>query len=193
MKAPQPSNEILLKCCYGITSKANENEIQGHCLFLDYDKKDRACVIEHLNYIQYEYHLSDIFVIKSTNGFNAVVLDVLPLAECLRIMIDVSSPIDRDFATYGFNRGYYTLRFGSDKELFMIIPSAKRSYERSLAHKKFLEFFFGIQIKDDGSFNDFTKLGIIQFPSDKDGYHYTGRVIPDYFDLYRKYGGTLND
>ena len=171
-------------CCYGISSKASVDN--QHVLFLDYDTKNLHNIVEHLHYLQEEYGLSDIYVIGSTNGFNAVCLDVLPLSVCYAIGTDILSPCDRDFFKYAFNRGYFTLRFDCDKELRFILESDNRKHERSLAHKKFLEWFFSIEIKDDSSFNGYTKIDFIQFPSSKNGYHLVEKNLPSNLKVMRE-------
>jgi hypothetical protein len=179
-------NKRMFKCCYGISSKADKNG--GNALFLDYDKVTYEIVIEHLRYIQEEYSLSNIYLIKSTNGFNAVCLDVLPLSLCYAIGIDVMSPCDRPFFKYGYDRGYYTLRFDCDKTFFGIVRSDNNRYLKSLAHKNFLNWFFDpdLFIPPDDKFNGYSKVNLVQFPSDKDGYHLVDKVIPSYFDILKR-------
>lgn len=181
MRKPREKNQKIerkLRCCYGISSKANTDG--GHVIYLDYDDKSYQCVKEHMKYMQNEYMLGDFFLIKSTHGFNGVCLDILPLPVVKLIGCDVMSPCDRDFYKFGYKRGYYVLRFDCDKELIEIVPSVHYQYEKSLAHKNFLEWFFGIKIPDDPKFNSFTKIDIIQYPSDKNGYHSVKKDVPSY-------------
>jgi hypothetical protein len=170
--------ERNLKCCYGISSVADESG--GHVVYCDYDNKTIGCVKEHIQHMQREYMLGDFYLIKSTNGFNAVCLDVLPLAIVKLIGCEVVSPCDRDFYKYGFKRGYYVLRFDCDKELIEIVPSVHMMNKKSLAHRNFLNWFFGIEIPLDFLFNDFTKINIVQYPSDKNGYHLVKKDVPRY-------------
>jgi len=179
------------RCCYGISSKGNaENH---HVLFMDYDNLEYENVVEHIQYIQHEYNLGDVYLIESLhkndlrdrNSFNAICLDVLPLAECHRILADIVSPVDRDFTKYGFERGYYTLRFDKDKEFLGIIRSDNGNREKSLAHKKFLEWFFDIEIPISKLFNNYDVVQLVQFPSIKNGYHIVDKEIPSYFNILR--------
>lgn len=176
----------MFKCCYGISSKADENG--GNALFLDYDKVTLETTLEHIEYLQDEYHLGNVYLIKSTNGFNAICLDVIPLSLCYAIGNDVISPCDRNFFKYGFERGYYTLRFDCSKQFLTIVRSSNSWYLKSLAHKNFLNWFFDpdLVIMDDGRFNNYSKVNLVQFPSDKDGYHLVDKVIPSYFDILKK-------
>jgi hypothetical protein len=178
------------KCCYGISSNASEDNL--HCLFLDYDNVSYETVIEHLQYLQQEYLLGDMYLIESIgkdelkcNSFNAICLDVLPLALCHLIGNDVFSPCDRNFFKYGFKRGYYTLRFDCNKDFLGVISSEHRQYKKSLAHKKWLEWFFDIEIPLDNSFNDYGKICLVQFPSTKNGYHIVDKKLPSCYSVMK--------
>jgi hypothetical protein len=171
-------DKALLKCCYGIGSKADNH--YGHVLFFDYDKVTYADVLTHLTSLQQEYDMSNIYVIKSTHGFNAICLDINPISLWYSMGIAIDSPVDRKFMKYGFERGYYTLRMGKDKTLCNILESESRKYTKSYPHKAFLEYFFDIKIKQDDRFNDHDKLKLIQFPSTKDGYHFMEKELPSY-------------
>lgn len=175
----------MFRCCYGISSKADEDG--GNALFLDYDKISLDDTIKHIRYMQNEYYLGDVYVIKSTNGFNALCLDVIPLSMCHAIGRDIMSPVDRNFVRYGYDRGYYTLRFDSSKEFLTVVRASKNKYPRSLAHRNFLNWFFSpdLVIPLDDTFNEYTKVNIVQFPSNKDGYHLVDKDIPSYFDVLK--------
>lgn len=175
-----------LKCCYGISSFVSPVE---HVFFIDYDNVRFKQVVDHINYMQKEFSLGDFYVIQSSNGFNAVCLDMLPSSLIYHIGINIFSPADKNYFKYGFERGYYTLRFDSDKHLVATISNNNKKYRKSLAHKKFLEFFFDIVIPD-GNFDTNMKLSIIQFPSGKNGYHIQDKIIPDYFE---RLTGVIND
>lgn len=165
-----------VKCCYGISSKVNDFD---HVFMIDYDHIELKDVLQHVTLIQKEYNLSDMYIIKSTNGFNVISLDMIHPSLIYNIGVDVHSPADRNFFKYGFKRGYYVLRFDKDKELVGIVTNKCQVYEKSLAHKKFLEWFFSILIHDD-NFNEEDKIDIIQYPSNKDGFHLVDREIPPY-------------
>jgi len=159
-----------IKVCYGISSQAGESD--NHIFMSDYDGYSLESVVNHLRPIQKEFNLSDIFIIESTNGFNALSLDLLPNSLIYMIGSDVYSIADHKFFKYGFDRGYYTLRFDKDKKLVRILRNNSMKYKKSLAHKLFLEWFFDIKI--DGSNNNFDdnkKIRIIQYRSEKHGFH----------------------
>lgn len=171
-----------LKCCYGISSKCGYNKATDHVFMMDYDIKNIYDVVEHLKNIQKEYNLSDIYVISSSNGYNAISLDIIGLPIIYCIGIDICSPTDKKFTTIGYHRGYYTLRFDRDKEIVDILKNRSNKYYKSLAHKQFLEFFFNIEINNNHTFNENEMLDIIQYHSNKNGYH----IIERDFDIYEK-------
>jgi len=168
-----------LKCCYGISSKVSNTE---HVFMVDYDNKKLSDVVKHLLYVQKDYNLSDIYIIESTHGYNAICLDLLPLSVIYNIGTNVFSIADRDFFKYGFKRGYYTLRFDRDKNLIKILPYVKNIYLKSLGHKTFIETFFNFKIKNNKNFNNIDSIEIIQYPSYKDGYHMINKKIPSYLE-----------
>jgi hypothetical protein len=169
-------NRRQLKCCYGISSQADRH--YGHIMIMDYDHQKYNAVLTHLMHLQEEYELSNIYVIKSTHGYNAVCLDINPISLYYNMGMSVFSPCDREFMKYGFDRGYYTLRFDKDKALVDILEKDSRKYTKSLAHKIFLEWFFGIVIEHNERFNDAKTLTVIQYPSSKNGYHLVEKNLP---------------
>lgn len=169
-------NTREIKVCYGISSRVDRYH---HVFMIDYDDISLEDVLRHVIRIQKEYDLSDMYIIKSTHGFNAMCLDMLPLSLIYSIGIDIQSPADRNFFKYGFEREYFVLRFDMDKILLGVVANDSRKYTKSLAHKKFLEFYFDILVRDS-NFNDLDRLDIVQYPSDKNGYHLVTKEIPRY-------------
>lgn len=158
-----------LPCCYGISSLTQDNQ---HIFMADSDGISFYTFRLEMKRIQAVYDLSDIFIIKSTHGFNAFSLDKLTLNLIYDIGIN-SRVMDRDFFVYGLPRGYFTLRMDQDKQLATILNCiVPNKFEKSNAHRLFTEWFFNLIIppKKD-HFDNNTKLDIIQYPSDKNGYH----------------------
>ena len=155
-----------LKCCYGISSRCDTHE---HIFMIDYDGITLEEVKKHLKFVQEDYKLSDIYIMSSTHGFNAICLDKLPLSIIYNIGISVFSPACRDFFKYGFKREYYVLRFDNDKDLVCILPG-NGIRDKSTPHKEFLEMFFNFKIKGE-NFDENKILTVIQYPSKKNGYH----------------------
>jgi hypothetical protein len=170
------------KCCYGISSKTDA----GNILMFDYDQKDLYNFRQYLLYIQKSYNLSNIYIMSSKHGYNAICLDVMPLYIIYNIGIDILSPCDKNFFKYGYRRGYFTLRFDIDKKLIEILKSENRLYEMSIGHKLFLEWFFSIKIENCNKFNYSSKITIIQYPSNKNGYHSIDKELPDYLEVLKK-------
>lgn len=167
-----------LKCCYGISSKVDRYH---HVFMIDYDNISLKDVLEHLIYIQKKFGLSDFYVIESTHGYNAICLDCMPISLIYNIGIQVDSPGDRKFFKIGLKQDFYTLRFDNDKKLVSILRSKNCFYEKSFQHKKFLEWFFDIDIPDS-NFIDKDGLTVIQYHSNKNGYHLVDCVKEDYYE-----------
>ena len=172
-----------INCCYGISSECDNFQ---HVLMMDYDGISLNTVKEHLKYIQKDYDLSDIYIIKSKHGYNAISLDKMQLSIIYHLGISVFSPTDRNFFKYGFERQYYVLRFDNDKELVEILKNNSSKYEKSLAHKLFLEFFFNMKINCNNLGHN-TKLKIIQYPSYKNGFHSVPKNVDGYIDDLKRW------
>lgn len=172
----------MFKCCYGISSKADQYE---HVFMMDYDGYGLESVVNHLKLIQQEFNMSNIYIIESTNGYNAICLDTMALSLIYQIGNDIYSIADKDFVKYGFERGYYTLRFDEDKRLIRVLER-RNERRKSTAHALFLQWFFNIDIDFDKTFNENTKIKVIQYPSNKNGYHLFEKELPSYL-------GVMND
>ena len=159
----------VVKCSYGVSSQCDHRA--EHIFMIDYDGVSLENVREHLKYIQKELGLSTIFIIKSKHGYNALSLDKLPISLIYSYGTNILSPADRDFFKYGYGRNYYVLRFDQDKEIVEILPSDSKKYKKSEAHRIFMEFFFGLNIDYDNSFDDNQNIIFVQYPSNKNGYH----------------------
>jgi hypothetical protein len=174
MKEKTKSNK-LMKCCYGISSDAGGH--MGHVFMMDFDGKcDISAGLNDtlvwLKKVQDEWNLSNIYVIRTKHGFNAMSCDIMPMKHICSIGNRVDSPCDREFIKFNKKRGYFTLRFGNDKDLVTILPNKSNKYVKSNAHRLFLEWYFNIDINISDMFNSTEKLKIIQYTSDKNGHHY---------------------
>lgn len=159
------------KCAYGISSHAKDNK---HIFMLDFDNVSKGLVLIVLRRTQLTHKLSDLYIIKSTGGFNVISLDKLTLSAIKNLSTRcnyLNKLVDNDFIKYGYKRGYYCLRFGADKELYGIMKNDSSRFEKSLAHAEFLEWFFKIEIPKKNDFDDNEKIDIIKFPSKKHGFH----------------------
>ena len=170
-----------LKVCYGISSKVNK---LMHVFMLDFDGVELPDVLLYIKGIQNEYDFSDFYIIKSEHGYNAICLDMMPLSLIYSIGMAVESPADRAFFKAGFNRDYFTLRFDCDKKLLGIVKNDSVKYEKSLAHKLFLEWYFDINIPDS-NFDENKTWYLVQYPSDKNGYHLVDKELPSYIQAVK--------
>jgi len=156
------------KFCYGISSKTSDNQ---HVFMADFDGVNLNTVIHYMRRLQMDYNLSDIYIIESKNGFNCISLDKLTLNLIYSIGNNMEKA-DPNFYKYGFERGYYVLRFDKDKKLTDILKNPSCKYNKSLAHTLFLRFFFnGLKIQTDFTFDNYTNFELIKYHSKKNGYH----------------------
>lgn len=154
------------KTCLAISSLCNDNQ---HILMLDIDENiSLEEVLMYCTPIINKYNLSDIYVINSTKGYNLFSLDKLPFNFIK--MIGQEFPIfDKQFLVFGYRRGYYDLRLGVDKKYITKVDGNKY-VNKSNAHRLFFNWFFDLNIENDAFFDHETKIGIVEYESEKYGY-----------------------
>ena len=154
--------------CYGISSITKDNQ---HIFMIDYDTHNLNKIRSSLINIQYDFDLSDIYILKTTNGYNAFSMD--KLGHSLLYMIGVNTPLaDRRFFDYGFKKGYYVLRIdGNDKEIVDIMTNPSHKYEKSTAHAIFFKHTLGIRVDATLNYDNHTECDIIGYRSMRHGYH----------------------
>lgn len=170
---------MTFKYAYGITSKTED----GNNIYMgDIDQKiSETELINLCEEIQVVYNLSDMYMIKSNNGFNIVTLDKLPLK--LIYLINKEYELIDPIYTYmqTFRRGFYTLRTlpNSDKQFFGLLRH-KGCFNKSNAHRIFFNNFFGFSKLDkhfidyDNSFDDSEQVMVIRFMNTKYGWDIDG-------------------
>lgn len=150
---------------FGITNQCQDNFLLP---FFDYDLKDLFSIIFELSKLQIKFRLSNIYIIKSTNGYNAFSLDKLYFNE-LREIYNDTKLVDVEFIKWGINRGFMTLRMGKDKKCTKVLYSFSLKYKKSNAHKKFFNEIMNFNIKDNIGFDTEKKITFSCFPSNKYG------------------------
>lgn len=138
--------------------------------FFDYDIEDLPNIVLELMSIQKEFNLSNIYLLKSSNGYNAFSLDKL-FFNVINDIFESTEFVDNDFIKWGLNRGFLTLRMGEDKKIISVLVSKSKNinYKKSLPHKKFFNEIMEFDIKDDINFDNESKIIITMFPSNKHG------------------------
>jgi hypothetical protein len=129
-----------------------------HVIFWDFDISDRFYnrIYTSLKNIQKLYDLSNIYVIQSENGFNALCLDKCNKNEAYKIKKETYYS-DRKHNFIGSKYNNWVLRIGDDKKLYEIIRK-KSKWEKSYAHKILIEALFDIKIKDLSNFDNYTNV-----------------------------------
>lgn len=156
------------KVCFGYTNKASNGFLLP---FFDYDYISISDIKKELVFLQMKYHLSDIYIYKSKNGFNALSLDKLPY----NILIDVYKDcklVCKDYLKLGLKRSFLTLRIGRDKELIHIIKSDNNNWIKSLSHAILLYVFFNTDIDfiNNHSFDNNMYIRLKAYRSEKHGF-----------------------
>lgn len=160
------NSKIIKKVCFGMTNLTAD----GYFIpFLDYDDISLKRVETDLLNIQKKFNLSDIYIIKSSNGYNALSLDKLPYNVMISL-VDYSKIVDKVFRKVAIARGYFTLRIGIDKKIICILTSDSIYYEKSNSHLLALEKFYDIEVKNIEKIDKNTMLRIDMFLSDKYGF-----------------------
>lgn len=159
------------KVCFGITNVSNF----GYRLpFFDYDVDMLPDIRLNLIFIQFKYSLSDIYMFKSTNGYNALTLDCIPYNELLKIYKDTNY-ICNDYVKLGLKRNFLTLRFGTDKKILWILKNNPKKYKKSLSHAMALNLFYNLNIDTPiDEFNDNTIIRFKAYRSEKNGFMKVG-------------------
>jgi len=155
------------KTNFGIQSNTEDNK---HIFMLDFDNKDERILINLLKHIQREFYISDLYIIKTENGFNVFSLDKLEMEYLVNILANYSA-IDELFIALAIKRGFFVLRMsGTDRQFYGIIPSLHNVYEKSLAHFRFFADVKQYPINYYPNFDNNNEFKIIAFRSVKHGY-----------------------
>lgn len=165
---PKRVNSLQLKNrtdkSFCISSKCED---LNHILIWDFDNIDAYYILRSLSQIQDYHNLGDIFLVKSSHGFNAFCLDKFWLNEAYNILF-YSRWNDFNHIRIGFKSESWCLRLSDDKKLDEILMPTEtyKEREQSNAHYLFFKKFF----KDDKLriINpDNTQLGEVQLESYK--------------------------
>lgn len=157
--------KIKTKVCFGIQSTTEDNK---HIFMIDYDGNDYKLFKSELLYLQKTFKLSDIYILKTFNGYNAFTIDKLSLSYLVNVLCN-SDIVDKQFILLGKQRKHYTLRMGSDKEFMGTMISSNRLYQKSLAHYKFFTEIMMYPVYKDGEFDDLYSYVIDAYRSMKHG------------------------
>lgn len=151
---------------FGITNQCKDDHLIP---FFDYDDINISTVRMELDFLQKVFDLSNIYIMESTNGYNAFSFDKLTF-DILKSIYNKSKYIDKDFIKYGLQRGFMTLRLGNDKKLVDILKTNNRIYLKSSSHKKFFNDIMRFHIVDLINFDNEKIITITMFPSNKHGF-----------------------
>jgi len=165
-----------LKYAYGVMSRTYDN---AHIYMGDIDKDISLNEMESIcRKIQKQYLLSDIFIIKSSHGFNFYSLDKL----ALDVVKDINSSIKDIDSTFNYlafyKRGFYVLRTmpKHDKKFIKTVKSIYPSiYVKSNAHRIYFNNVWDLDINnyvnyENNDFDMLERIWLIQFKNNKHGW-----------------------
>ena len=151
---------------YGVTSETDDGQ---HIFMLDVDQeiKSNRLWIDCKN-LQDTFNLSDIFVLKSTHGYNIFTFDKMTLEQIYKIGIGINYS-DKEYYKIGLERGHYALKINKSKRLMFVI-SKKGKYQKSQAHLNFFSWFFDMKLQGgkENGFDNNDKIVFVKFQTRKE-------------------------
>lgn len=135
----------------GFNSMTTDNK---HVILWDFDNDLLKDIVECLIEIQKHLSLSDIFIISSRNGYNAVCLDKYDRHYTFFIK-SLTILSDKKHDVIGYKRNGWVLRIGDDKKIETVLLSSQRMYPKSNAHRKLLETLFDIKLMKTSAFDNY--------------------------------------
>jgi len=139
----------------------------------DFDlEKDYFYLVENTLFnAMLEFDLSNVYILESTNGFNAFSLDKVDFDTLLNIMVYTEF---NDFMYYEVTskKGYATLRMGRDKLFLSTLANnlvCDTEYEKSQPHYFFFRDIMGYPIIDARNMDNETYVPLCLFASSKHG------------------------
>lgn len=138
---------------------------------------DDGLPIEHIvnicEAIQKDFLLSDIYILRTANGWNLFSLDKLSL-KLVWIINNCFEESCKDYNRISFYiRKFYVLRMGADKTLEHVAKSDNHVFVKSNAHRIFFENIingFHDYDQDLRDFDEYEKFVITKFKSSKHGW-----------------------
>ncbi|KKM69664.1 hypothetical protein LCGC14_1448600 [marine sediment metagenome] len=150
---------------YGVTSRCFDG---SHSIFLDYDGLTFEEMTDELENIIYEFGLSSFYIFKNDTdkSFHAICLDKFRMYEAMDIISYTSADKGFKKAPILFKQRRWVLRVspkGKRKkpEYLATIKSDNNAYEKSTAHRIFLEANYNMKIgklKMEDGFDEFIDI-----------------------------------
>lgn len=128
-----------------------------HVILWDFDNDILKDIVECLIEIQKYNNLSDLYIISSRHGYNAICLDKYTIDKVFFIK-SLTMLSDKKHDIIGFKRGGWVLRIGDDKKIETVLLGIQRTYSKSNAHRILLEKLFNIKIYKSSAYDDYTEV-----------------------------------
>jgi len=144
-----------------------------HILFWDFDSKSEKYLYKiesSLKSIAEIYHLTDIYIFETRNGFNAICLNKLDF-NLIYTIKNATSFDDKKHLWHGLNSGAWKIRIGNDKKYVSFVNNPNKVHKSSNAHRLFLNKMFKTNIKKDKSFDNSEKFLVESYWCWKETYH----------------------
>jgi len=140
-------------------------------IFCDYDMHLLEHITPEIQHIQKKYHLSNFYILKSSqkpNGWHAICLDELTLKEMMRILQEMSCDEYFRLMPVKHDQHSWVLRSigkaGSKApKLVKIIKSPHQERKKSLAHYLYLKYHFGLKTPKPKNCDNNKKVFFIEY------------------------------
>ena len=130
-----------------------------HIVIWDFDVKGLSYlyhITRELVEVQKMFNLSDIYLFKSRNGFNAICLDKHNSENTLKIKMETKHSCPQH-NRIGYKRDSWVLRLDNDKRLMEIIYN-NGVWKKSNAHRLLINKYFNMNVAKDDDFDNYTTL-----------------------------------
>jgi len=128
-----------------------------HIILWDFDSNELNEVTECLMHIQKYFALSNIYLLSSRHGYNAVCFDKYHKDKVFFIK-SLTVLSDKIHDIIGYKRNGWVLRIGDDKKIETVLLSKQRFFSKSNAHRLLFERLFDINIVKTNAFDEFENV-----------------------------------
>lgn len=127
-----------------------------HVIFWDFDispcEKSLFKVENALSFIQQQYKLSQIYILETRNGYNAICLDKFDAKKIYEIK-DKTAFDDRKHNEFGLRSNNWKFRAGREKKHVGLVNCNFMCYNKSNTHRVMLGRWYNINIIKDFAFD----------------------------------------
>lgn len=143
----------------------------NHILIWDFDYKHNPTTLRKIENILSDvlirYDLSNVFILESRNGYNAISLNKLSFEKVFNIKLNTKLD-DEKHNLFGYDQGHWRIRYGTDKKVVSTLRNISSKYSNSNAHRIFMNKMLNCSIKQDYTFDDHKNVLMVGYWSWKE-------------------------